>query len=181
MALSPQCPGTSPAATITEVWRSSTARARGDVETAYPYERYGSSPQAAIVQSDADHSVICPTQRIARSLADALGPASVRAYAFSHHTRNGCDWGAELDVVDDDASPWPSEQLGWATHRSDVAYTFGALAGPEPLNYSRVLCPMNADERELNAKMMSFWADFARGGHAAIDTKTVAAVPQQHG
>ncbi len=143
----------------------------GDVETAYPYERYGSSPQAAIVQSDADHSVICPTQRIARSLADALGPASVRAYAFSHHTRNGCDWGAELDVVDDDASPWPSEQLGWATHGSDVAYTFGALAGPEPLNYSRVLCPMNADERELNAKMMSFWADFARGGHAAIDTK----------
>jgi carboxylesterase type B len=58
--------------------------------------------------------------------------------------------------------------VGWATHGADVAYTFGALAGPDVLAYKRVDCPMTPQEQTLNTQMMGLWGAFARGGHAAI-------------
>ena len=56
---------------------------------------------------------------------------------------------------------------GWATHGSDVSYTFGTVSGGDGLtaNNSKINCPMDTEEIQLSRAMQAYFANFAKTGH----------------
>ena len=156
----------------------------------YALYRFGGDVSAAFVQADADHYLVCPTLDMARSLnqrprgswwaawaawwAGAAPPAprsptAAWTYVFSHWSDAGCD--ASLTLLVEAYRPWDSpydHPLPFASHGSDIAYTFGndfgpnGLAGVQPT--PRDDCPKAKEERALADAIADYWGSFARDG-----------------
>lgn len=123
----------------------------------YPLERCNTSIVSTFMQVDSDHSVACPTHRIARLLA-ARGIA-VYAFEFAHFHHLGCDPAVALGLVSKN-SP---DTVGWATHGSDVKFTFGTTEGINAYGQP-VHCEFNAAEQALSLQMQQYWIAFAQSG-----------------
>jgi para-nitrobenzyl esterase len=130
----------------------------------YPLSGFGGSVASAFIQADADRFLHCPTYALARSLA-ALPVAfpdtgqqqrmDIRVFSFDHFAENGCDAGVALGVV----QPGGPGSVHWASHGSDVAFTFRSVRGQAMLNPQEdAHCPLDWEEDALSDSMMALWS-----------------------
>jgi hypothetical protein len=92
----------------------------------------------------------------------------VYAFEFAHFHHLGCDPSVALGLVAKD-SP---DTVGWATHGSDVKFTFGTTEGINA-HGQPVHCDFNVAEQELSHQMQQYWIAFAQAG---VPTSAAAGV-----
>lgn len=143
----------------------------------YSLSRFNGSVQAAFVQADADHDVICPSYMIADLLPAHQG-MSVYVFEFAHLRSHNCDAAVEMGVL----AHGDTSLTQWASHGSDVPFTFGSTSGPDGLNATavpwppRVVCPMDTNEQSLSAAMRRYWSNFARTGDPNVHPSSADAL-----
>ena len=121
--------GTAPLANATAAeWRSLLAKRWGPAAAAvmaqYPLQaRFGGDAAAAYIEADADERVVCPSLEMAQ-LASAIPGRTARHYSFAH-LMLACDAGFATGTLPLPRSPaLRVSHAGWASHGSDVKYTF---------------------------------------------------------
>ncbi|VDD84601.1 unnamed protein product [Mesocestoides corti] len=92
---------------------------------------------------------VCGTQLFAKLLA-AIAGAKVQYYNFMHKT------------VGSQFPAWVG-----AMHGYEIEYVFGM---PFSSEFQKNFYRFTAEEKELSAKMMRYWANFARSGNAALNS-----------
>jgi carboxylesterase type B len=140
-------------------WGEKAAR----VKKQYPLSQFNGSPQDALTAADGDAYVICPSRHIARLVSEKAtrkdgSKVPTHVFMFSHWKSHNCDPAiAYLVLANHSSNP------GWASHGTDVQYTFGTTFGGN-WNHTEVFCPFTEEEEHLVADIETRWHNFAING-----------------
>ena len=148
----------------------------------YPLTRFNGSVPSAFLQADGDHTVMCPTREIAKTLALSDGTVPAWHYSYAHWSENGCDvalFPRGLNVTRNTSDDHFYDRGGWASHGAEVASVFGTTRGADYWG-NRTVCPFGAGgEAELSEAMMAYWLSFA--GSSAAGAPPSSSAPQAAG